>query len=144
MKLEEIQNLWEEDAKIDRSQLDGESLKVPLLHHKYYKIFIQEKVKLNEKKSEYSTLERDKWEYYMGKYDQELLEARKWEANPKKILKTDVKIYIDADQDIIKLRREVAFQEEKVLFLAEIIKTINQRTYIIKNAIEFIKWSQGS
>ena len=39
MKLEEIQESWSSDSQIDDTQLDNESLKIPELHHKYYRIF---------------------------------------------------------------------------------------------------------
>jgi hypothetical protein len=44
MKLEEIESLWEQDSKIDRTDLDNESLKIPMLHSKYYKIYLREKI----------------------------------------------------------------------------------------------------
>jgi hypothetical protein len=39
MNLDEIQKLWEEDSKIDEDNLHTESVKIPSLHAKYYKIF---------------------------------------------------------------------------------------------------------
>ena len=39
MTLDEIQKLWEEDSKIDPDNLHIESLKIPQLHAKYYKIY---------------------------------------------------------------------------------------------------------
>ena len=39
MKLEEIQESWSSDSKIDDTELDNESLKIPELHHKYFRIF---------------------------------------------------------------------------------------------------------
>ena len=38
MKIESIESLWEKDSKIDSVDLKGESLKIPQLHEKYFKI----------------------------------------------------------------------------------------------------------
>ena len=43
MKTEDIISLWEQDCKIDSTELGMESLRIPQLHNKYYKIFIQER-----------------------------------------------------------------------------------------------------
>ena len=39
MNLDAIQELWEEDSKIDADNLHAESIKIPSLHAKYHKIF---------------------------------------------------------------------------------------------------------
>ena len=46
MTLEEIQKLWSSDSQLDDSQLDNESLKIPELHHKYFRIFSDENLNL--------------------------------------------------------------------------------------------------
>ena len=43
MKLEEIYEMWEKDAPIDVTDLQESSAKVPMLHAKYYKLYLQEK-----------------------------------------------------------------------------------------------------
>ena len=39
MVLEEIYELWHKDSIIDKTELGDESLKIPQLHHKYFKIY---------------------------------------------------------------------------------------------------------
>jgi hypothetical protein len=46
MKIEDILELWKEDANVDRTELGDEALKIPKLHHKYYQIYISEKLTL--------------------------------------------------------------------------------------------------
>ena len=38
MNIEELQNIWSKDSKIEDTQLDIESLKIPTLHSKYLKM----------------------------------------------------------------------------------------------------------
>lgn len=42
MKLADIENEIQQDSKIDHADLDRESLKIPILHAKYYRYFMDE------------------------------------------------------------------------------------------------------
>lgn len=46
MTLDEIINEWKSDAVIDKTSLGTESLKIPVLHSKYMKIYYEERRKL--------------------------------------------------------------------------------------------------
>ena len=48
MKLEEIQELWNRDREIDISELAVESIRIPQIHDKYLKIYVDEKIKLRK------------------------------------------------------------------------------------------------
>ena len=39
MNLEQIQEMWEKDSRIDPDNLHDESLKIPQLHSKYYTLY---------------------------------------------------------------------------------------------------------
>ena len=36
MTLEEIQNLWSKDSKVDRTELGEEAIRIPQIHSKYF------------------------------------------------------------------------------------------------------------
>ncbi len=144
MKIEEIEDFWSEDSKIDRTNLDGESLKIPELHNKYYKIYIREKVLLSKKQTELDVLLKDKWELYTGKLDKQTLQERGWEQFDYVVLKGDIEKYLDADSELIEKKLEVSINREKVQYLQDIISVINNRSFHIKNAIEYLKWTQGA
>ena len=69
MTLEELQQSVNKDFKLDDTELDTESVNIPLLHNKY--LIHYNKFSLLLKKSEYEhkSMIRDKWEYYTGKAD---------------------------------------------------------------------------
>ena len=69
MTLEELQQSVNKDFKLDDTELDTESVNIPLLHNKY--LIHYNKFSLLLKKAEYDhkTMTRDKWEYYTGKAD---------------------------------------------------------------------------
>jgi len=143
MKLEDIEILWEQDAKIDRTDLDNESLKIPTLHSKYYKIYLREKVQLKAEEQEYKIFYKLKHEYYTGKLSQEDLTHYSWQPFPF-VLKGDLQIYMESDKDLAEKLLKLQVQREKVELLENIIKTLNGRGFLIKNAIDFIRFTSGN
>lgn len=143
MKLEEIEALWEQDIKIDRTELDTESLKIPSLHGKYYKIYLREKVQLKAEEQSYKQYHKLKHEYYTGKLSQSELNELGWEPF-QFVLKNDLQVYMDADKDLCERLLKLSVQKEKVQYLEDIIKTLNTRGFLIKNAIDFIRFTSGS
>ncbi len=143
MKLEDVEKLWEEDCQIDRSALDEESLKIPYLHNKYYKIYLREKLHLKVEQSGYTAYFKLKHEYYTGKLSTQECKDYGWEPFPF-VLKGDIQIYLDADKELSDRLIKLQVQKEKVEFLENIIKTLNNRGYLIKNAIDFRRFANGT
>lgn len=143
MKLEEIEALWEQDIKIDRTELDSESLKIPSLHSKYYKIYLREKVQLKAEDQSYKQFYKLKHEYYTGKLSQTELNELGWEPF-QFVLKNDLQVYIESDKELCERLLKLNVQKEKVQFLEDIIKTLNTRGFLIKNAIDFIRFTNGN
>lgn len=144
MKLDEIQEMWDKDACVDRSELGEESLRIPQLHSKYYKIFSQERTVLRKWEGDYKKLYKQKYEYYNGTLSEEELKANGWDPNPLRILKTDIPTYIDADSDIIKARSMIGSQQDKVEYVESIIKSLPSRGYQINAAITWEKFKVGA
>ena len=144
MKLEEIQLMWERDAQIDRTELGEESLRIPQLHSKYFKIFSQERLLLRKMEADQRILFKDKYEWYNGSISEETLEVYKWEPNPLKILRTDIPMYIEADKEIQNQNFKIEIQKEKVEFVEAIIKSLTSRGFNIKSAIEWSKFQMGA
>ena len=140
MNIEEIMDSWCVDAKIDDIDLDRESLSVPTLHSKYLKILYSEKLKLRKFNIQKKTLVKVLSEYYKGDLNNpEDLEEIKREPWSRTILKQDINSYVESDDEMIKLLTKIAYQEEVVSLLEDIMKNINNRTFHIKNAIEWRK-----
>lgn len=143
MKLDEIQTMWERDAQIDRTELGEESLRIPQLHSRYFKVFTAERLTLRKMESDFKRLFKDKYEWYNGTLAEETLRERGWEPNPLKILRTDVAIHMDADPDLQTESLKIELQKEKVDFVESIIKTLPTRGYQIKGAIDWEKFKMG-
>lgn len=143
MKLEEIQEMWEVDANIDRTELGEESLRIPQLHSKYFKIMIAERTRLRMLEQQYKQLYRIRHEYYMGTLDPETLRQFQWDPNPLKILRTDISMYLEGDQFLQDHELKINLQQEKVDLLESIIKQLPNRGFNIKSAIEWFKFQHG-
>jgi hypothetical protein len=144
MKIEEILDLWKEDSNIDRTELGDESLKIPKLHHKYYQIFIQEKLILRSYDSDMKKIKLDKYEFFTQGHTEETRD-KGWELPARgMILKADIPMYMEADKEIIKLSLKIGLQQEKIELLESIIKSLNNRGYNIKSAIDWQKFTMGA
>ena len=141
MTLEELQELADKDLKINDSELDLESLKTPQLHNKYNKFFNKFNTLLKQAESDYYRLTREKWEYYNGKSDPAVYQAKPFHL---KILRQDVDKYINADDDIIKASQKVSYLKTIVEYLDRTIRIITNRSFQIKNAIEWRKFMSGA
>ncbi len=76
MNLEEIQLLWEEDSKLDPDNLHSESIKIPSLHAKYYKIYNNILLLKKMEENKFKILRKEKWMYYSGKSDPEVYKEK--------------------------------------------------------------------
>ena len=59
MTIDEILENWQVDVKIDKTELGDEALNIPKLHHKYYQIYVKEKLILRKQESEMKQLKLD-------------------------------------------------------------------------------------
>ena len=144
MKLEDIQELWRKDSEINYTELGTESIRIPLIHDKYLKIFIDERIRLKGVEFELSKIVRTKTEYYSGKMSQEELERHGWEQYLGRLLKNEIANYIESDDDVIKLKQQLVILQEKITYLDSVIKMINNRGFQIKNALDWLKFSHGN
>jgi len=141
MDLEQLQTETDKDLKINDLELDLESLKTPQLHNKYLKHYTKFKLLLTRTEDELRIIKRDKWEYYTGKADPQVYQLKPFNF---KILKTDIDKYLEADEDIQKLTQKVAYLNTVVDFLDRTLRIIVNRTYVIKNAIEWKRFTSGA
>ena len=143
MKLDDIFALWDQDSRVDRNALDDEALKLSQLHHKYHRIYTNERLVLRKYEAELKVLKLDKYEFYTQGPTKET-QDRGWQLPPiGKIIRSDVGQYLDADKDLIELSLKIGVQHEKIELLESIIKTISNRGFQIKTAVDWIKYTGG-
>ena len=133
--------MWENDSKIDPDNLHTESLNIPILHAKYYEMY--NTVMLLRKKAEQQrkNIRHERYEYFSGKADPEVYITNPF---PKKIRDKDtMQKYLDADEKLSKCNLKIDYYETTLRYLEEILKQVGNRTYQIKNAIEFMRFNSG-
>lgn len=140
MNIEDIMDMWMTDAKIDDVDLDTESLNIPNLHAKYLKLLYKEKLKYRKLTIQKKTVQKVLAEYYRGDLNNpEDLQEINRDPWTRTVLKQDINSYVESDDEMVKLYTKMAYQEEIVSLLEDIIKNINNRTFHIRAAIDWRK-----
>ena len=143
MNLENLKELITKDSQIDSTELGIESLKIPQIHSKYLTILSDVKLLLTKQQSDLAVLKLRKWKIYTGKASQEELESWGEEACDFTLLKSDVEQFVEADPKVIELKSKIAVSEVKLRMVEEFIKSVNNRNFMIKSAIEWQKMMNG-
>ena len=141
MNLEQIQEMWEKDSKIDPDNLHDESLKIPQLHSKYYTLYNTITLLRERAREQYSKVRLERYNYYTGKSPAEVYVE---EPFPYKVREKDaIQRHLEADDKMNKIDMKIKYYDVMLKFLEEIIRAISNRTYQIKNAIEWNKFQAG-
>ena len=141
MNLEQIQEMWEKDSKIDPDNLHDESLKIPQLHSKYYTLYNTITLLREKARESYAKVRLERYNYYTGKATAEVYAE---EPFPYKVREKDaIQRHLDADDKMNKIDMKIKYYDVMLKFLEEIIRNISGRTYQIKNAIEWNKFQAG-
>lgn len=144
MNIDEIMSEWKTDSEIDVTELADESIKIAKLHQKYYEYLIKEKLLFKKNESDLKLLRLEKYEFYTQGHNEETLK-KGWELPSKgMVIKSEIPMYLEGDKDIINLNLKISYQQEKIDLLQSIIKSLNNRGFNIKSAIDWIKFTSGA
>jgi hypothetical protein len=139
--LDTIQKMWEKDSKIDIDNLHIESLNIPVLHAKYFDLY--NNILLLKKKAEQQkkNIRHQRYEYFTGKADPDVYVENPF---PKKIRdKETLQGYLDSDEKLMQVSLKVEYYETMLSYIDSILKMIFNRTYQIKNSIEYMRFQSG-
>ena len=141
INLDKIQSMWQEDCKIDIDNMHEESIKVPQLHSKYHEILNNLILLRTKAQKIQKNVRHERYEYYSGKADPDVYEK---EPFPKKVRDKDALIrYMDADDRVSDANLKVEYYDVMINYTESILKQISNRTYQIKNSIEWHKFQAG-
>ena len=133
--------MWERDSHIDPDNLHDESLKIPQLHSKYYTIYNTITLMREKARDSYNRVRLERYNYYTGKAPAEVYAA---EPFPYKVREKDaIQRHMDADEKLNTINMKIKYYDTTLKYLEEIIRIISNRTYQIKNAIEWNKFQAG-
>ena len=141
MNLEQIQEMWEKDSKIDPDNLHDESLKIHQLHSKYYTLYNTITLLRERAREQYAKVRLERYNYYTGKATAEVYAE---EPFPYKVREKDaIQRHLEADDKMNKVDMKIKYYDIMLKFLEEVIRAVSNRTYQIKNAIEWNKFQAG-
>ena len=141
MNLEQLKEQASKDLVVENEEhLDSESLKNQKIKAKYLEYKTRYQLLLQKANGDYQRMYREKWEYYGGKSDVKVYVAKPFDL---KVLKSDLAMYISSDEEIIALMDKIGYLEVVIKYIDGVIKSIDNRGWDIKNAIEWKKFEAG-
>ena len=139
--LESIQEMWEKDSKIDPDNLHEESIKIPSLHAKYHELYNTITLLYKKAEQQKRNIRHQKYEYFSRKADPEVYLENPF---PKKIRdKETMQKYLDTDERVSEVSLKVEYYIVMLNYIESILKQLANRTYQIKNAIEWHRFQAG-
>lgn len=144
MKLTDLQEEWKKDSVISETDLGSESVKTAKLHSKYLTLLSNTRLQVRKSESDYLLLRRVKYRYYRGELDQNELDAKGWDQwQGIKPIKSEMDEFLSTDQDLIQLQDKIEYLKTVMYTLESILKSLNTRTWDIKGAIDYLKFTNG-
>ena len=133
--------MWSKDAQIDQDNLHDEAAKIPSLHAKYFDLYNNIKLLRERSLTVDNKVRLERWNYYSGKSDPEVYQA---EPFPYKVREKDaIKRYMDADEKVQQSTLKIRYYDVMLTFLEDIIKQVGNRSYQLKNIIDWHNFRSG-
>jgi hypothetical protein len=139
MNLKQLKEEIYKDVKLT-NDLSLESLQIADITNKYLQLRLEDNLTLKALESKYDQLYKDKWIYYAGKADPDVYIEKPFKLI---ILRTDVPIFLNGDEELCRLKEKVDLIKEKVKMIDAIIQIMNQRSFNISNSIKWQSFING-
>ena len=133
--------MWKTDSVLDDDLHDNDSLAIPQLHMKYMEFHNTFSLMKRERELEMKRLLKEKWLYYKGKAPAAVYKEMPFDL--KLTAKDEISMFIEADEEVQKIQYKIDYIEQVLFFLDGVLRMINNRTYHIKNAIEWKRFQSG-
>jgi hypothetical protein len=141
MDLETLKRTAREDLPVtDLEHIDQESFKNQMIKQKWLDFKADFELLLIKAKTDHQQMYRQKWEYYGGKADAKIYAAKPFDI---KVMKTDLQMYIQSDDDILRLQNKIGYYDSCLDYCKGVIKSIDNRGWDIRNATDWKKFEAG-
>ena len=145
MTIDEVIAMWIIDAPLNELDLQRSIYDIPKMLSKYLKLLARsrkQRILLQRKRK---LLQIKLMEYYSGDLNNPKdLEEIKRQPFEKSILNSQIKDYIEADKEMIDLNLSNGYNNELIAILEDIMKSLHNRNFLIKNSIDYQKFISGS
>jgi hypothetical protein len=144
IKLDELENEWDQDSIIDEGKLQTSIMGVGKLHAKYLRYRNQHKKALLKSNIDYENMKKIRTEYYQGHLDQETLEEYGWEQFDLHLRKTGIEKYLESDKILEKIVLRIAYHESVIDTCKEIMEQLKSRTWQLKTLVDYQRFLSGN
>jgi hypothetical protein len=142
--IDSLHEEWAKDAVIDETEPARSLAKVASLHAKYLHILSHHNLIVKKLMNDYTRLKKLKYEYYSGDLNNpEDLKEYGWQPIPKKILRPEIPMYLDSDDDLNTILIKKILHQEIVDTCTSILKEINNRTWQLKTYMDWERFTSG-
>lgn len=138
--MQELKDEITKDSFIDKLHLESEALKISTLYSKWIGRLAEETRKLRSVQIHYDKKILERTQYYMGKASDEVYKAEPLQL---KVLKQDLPLYLNADDAMNDVKSLLNEQTIKVNMIELFMKELSQRSFNIKNNIDYQKFKAG-
>lgn len=143
--LETLKTEWETDCVIDRDRLDESSIRTANLHQKYLNVLTDYRLRLFKLEKEYLEMKGLRSRYYNGQLTKDELTEKSWQQYQYKTpLKSELERLLETDDHLLSILDRQSYIKICFEYTEEIMKSLRERNWQIRNAIEFIKFQAGA
>lgn len=141
MTHDELLEMWEADAPIDKSKLDDESADIPKLHHKYLRMLLDIKSKKIAFNHKLEDLRKDKELYYSGQATADVYKDKPFDTRLK--TKAGVDKHVNTDPEVVQLMQRIEYMDILIEGLNHILEQVKWRNSMVKSSIDWIRFTSG-
>lgn len=131
---------WIQEDSVIGVDLDSESIKITSLQSKWIQRHADSLRLLNKANRKLASIEKERTQYYLGKMPDEVY---KQEPLNLKVLKGDLPLYLNSDEQYAQVKELVDDLTIAINMIELFIKDLQQRSFNIRNAIEYQKFKAG-
>lgn len=139
---DELLALWEEDAPIDKLELDSAATEAPKLHHKYLSMLMNLKARKIAISHQLEDLKKTKELYYCGQATSDIYKEKPFDLKLK--TKAGIEKHVNTDPEVVQIEQRIEYINILLEGLNHILEQIKWRNQSIKNAIDWARFTSGS
>ena len=144
MRLDELKANWAIDCVIDHDKLDISSIRTANLHQKYLDILTEYKLRMFKLEREYLNMKGLRTKYYTGQLTRSELQEYDWEQYQYKTpLKSELDRLLETDSILLDIKDRQSYSIFCFEYVEEVLKSLRERGWQIRNAIEWRKFEAG-
>ena len=144
LTIDSVVSEWKKDSVINDTNVQGELFKTPNLHSKFLEYYVFFKARLSSAEKKYNRMAYLRKRYYRGELTKQELDANGWDQfQGLKKSGSDLENSIKTDLIMLDLKEIVDMCETSVSTCQEILKSIQNRGWLLKTIVEHQKFLSG-